>query len=185
MQSALYGMNWNETIFLWFSLFVYCTHSRDSYVYEDNTHTHTPHVWWQKPPQNIATYDTMTWVFWSPISGMHFKQRPKISWIRLFNIWKSKSFETWNVSRFHDSPPPRPLVTIVPNICRYKMALEGLESLVGHGVAGPQEAKGTGGCKTVDAGSSKMMRLQLSKPLFWELRMYQNVISCTRDDDVS
>lgn len=168
-----YELKWNDlSLFIWF---VYCTHSHDSYVYEDNTRTH--HMFddrnWHNISQHMilwrACFDMLQHVFMKKdyametccvcvcvsslpriiipgtISGISLSQQPpKISWIRLFNIeiWKSHSFSNV-LSRFH--PPPRPLVTIVPNICRYKMALEGLESLVGHGVAGPQQANGTGG----------------------------------------
>lgn len=156
------------------------------YMKTTHTHTHTHHMFDDRNRHKISQH-MILWrgCFEAPSVGCTSNSGPKSPEF-VSSTYGNRSLlkrEMW--AAFMTPPPPRPLVTIVPNICRYKMALEGLESLVGHGVAGPQEAKGTGGCKTVDAGSSKMMRLQLSKPLFWELRMYQNVISCTRDDDVS
>ena len=55
------------------------------------------------------------------------------------------------------------------------MALEGLETLVGHGVAGPQQANRTGLVDVrigVFAENSKMMQLQLSKDVFSNSECY-------------
>ena len=171
-------MKWNDlSFFIWF---VYCTHSHDSYVYEDNTRTHTHHMFDDRNRHKISQH-MILWrscfdmfqhvfmkkdyackhvacvcvcvcacllcpgsLFQAPSAGFPWVNSPKKS-----PEFVSSTLRYGNHILFQTCwaafIPPKTLVTIVPNICRYKIALEGLESLVGHGVAGPQQANGTGG----------------------------------------
>lgn len=71
-KRTVFGMKWNEPIFL--SLFdLFIARIVMIAMYMKTIHAHTPHVWWQKPTQNITAYDTMTFVFWHGPTCFHQK----------------------------------------------------------------------------------------------------------------